>query len=83
MATIAARLAAAVALCTVIAGTILAQTTPPSGPTVPPKTLPVPKGGESLVINPTRDECNAGWRPGLRWTRVEFDKFCRQLDISK
>jgi hypothetical protein len=25
----------------------------------------------------------AGWRPGLRWTQVEFDKFCKQLEISK
>jgi len=82
MVAIAARLAASVGLCAVIAGAILAQA-PPSGPTVPPKTLPVPKGGESLVINPTKNECKTGWRPGLRWTKVEFDKFCRQLDISK
>jgi hypothetical protein len=67
----------------VYAGGSLAQTSPPAGPTVPPKTLPVPKGGESLVINPTKDECTAGWRPGLRWTQAEFDKFCRQLEISK
>jgi hypothetical protein len=83
MVIIAARMAAAVALCTVIAGVTIAQTSPPPGPTVPPKSLPVPKGGESLVINPTKDECNGGWRPGLRWPKVEFDKFCRQLDISK
>jgi hypothetical protein len=83
MVTIAARLAATVGLCAVTAGAILAQTSPSTGPTVPPKTLPVPKGGESLFINPTNDECKAGWRPGLRWSRVEFDKFCRQLEISK
>ncbi|HEX5998116.1 MAG TPA: hypothetical protein VFZ16_01765 [Hyphomicrobiaceae bacterium] len=88
MRTTAARWSAAAALCLSIAGTCLAQgpptqTPPAPGPTVPPKTLPVPKGGENLVINPTRDECKAGWRPGLRWTQAEFDKFCKQMNISK
>jgi len=82
MVTIAARFAATVVSCAVIAGASLAQS-PPPGPTVPPRTLPTPKGGEHLVINPTKDECKTGWRPGLRWTKVEFDTFCRQLDISK
>jgi hypothetical protein len=79
MVTILTRLVAIIGL---YAGGALAQT-PPTGPTVPPKTLPVPKGGESLIINPTTDECKVGWRPGLRWTQAEFDKFCRQLEISK
>ena len=83
MFTTAARLAATVVLCAVIAGESFTQTSPLPGPTVPPKTLPVPKGGESLVLNPSKDECKAGWRHGLRWTRAEFDKFCRQLEISK
>jgi hypothetical protein len=78
-----ARLAVATALCVGVAGVILAQTTPLPGPTVPEKSLPVPKGGESLVLNPTKDECKGGWRPDLRWTREEFDKFCGQLEISK
>jgi hypothetical protein len=65
------------------AGGALAQTAPPAGATAPPKTLPVPKGGESLVINPTTDQCRAGWRPSLRWTKAEFEGFCRQLKISK
>jgi hypothetical protein len=83
MVTIAARLAAAIALSVGVAGVILAQTSPPPGPTVPEKSLPVPKGGESLIINPTKDECKGGWRPDLKWTKEEFDKFCRQLAISK
>jgi hypothetical protein len=71
-----------------IACTILAQAPPAPGPTVPgpttpEKSLPVPKGGENIVINPTGAECKAGWRPGLRWTREEFDAFCRQFEISK
>jgi hypothetical protein len=78
-----ARLAAAVAFSVGVAGAALAQTSPPPGPTVPEKSLPVPKGGESLVINPTKDECKAGWRRDLKWTKAEFDKFCRQLEISK
>jgi hypothetical protein len=61
----------------------LAQTLPPPGPTAPSKSLPVPKGGENLVINPTMDECKAGWRPGLKWTKEQFDGFCRQMEISK
>jgi hypothetical protein len=50
---------------------------------VPQRTLPVPKGGESMVLNPTQDECKAGWRPGLKWTKAQFDKFCAQMEISK
>jgi hypothetical protein len=83
MVTSAARSVAAFVLLAGCAGASLAQTSQPPGPTAPPKTLPVPKGGESLVINPTRDECKTGWRPGLKWTKEQFDTFCRQLEISK
>jgi hypothetical protein len=76
----ATRLVAIVAL---LAGECLAQTSPAPGPTMPRKSLPVPKGGENIVINPTTDECKAGWRPELKWTKDEFDNFCRQLKISK
>jgi hypothetical protein len=79
----AAKLAAGVFLCVGIPGAMLAQTSPPTGPTAPPKTLPVPKVGESVVIKPTKDECRAGWLPSLRWTKEEFDRFCRQMKISK
>jgi hypothetical protein len=79
----AAGLAATLAVFMCTGGAIVAQTSPSPGPTAPPKSLPVPKGGESLVINPTKAECKAGWRPDLRWTKGEFDKFCRQLEISK
>jgi len=64
-------------------GAIFAQTSPLPGPTVPAKTLPVPDGGESLVINPTTGECRARWRRDLRWTREEFDKSCAHLGLSK
>jgi hypothetical protein len=83
MVTTSARLAAAGALCLGVAGTCLAQTSPSPGPTVPPKTLPVPKGGDNMVLNPTQQECKTGWRPGLKWTKEQFDKFCVQLQISK
>ncbi|HEY7465778.1 MAG TPA: hypothetical protein VIB47_03730 [Dehalococcoidia bacterium] len=79
----AVKLAAAFVIHVDVAGAILAQTSSPPGPTVPEKSLPVPKGGENLVLNPTLNECRAGWRPGLRWSKVEFDKFCRQMEISK
>jgi hypothetical protein len=66
----------------------LAQTSPPPGPTVPDKAipekmLPVPRPGDDMVLNPTLEECRAGWRPGLKWTKAQFEKFCTQLDISK
>ena len=77
MVTTGTRLVTAVVLWAVIACTILAQTPPSPGPTVPEKPLPVPKGGESIVINPTAAECEAGWRPGLPWTKEQFDAFCR------
>jgi hypothetical protein len=79
----AAKLAAAIALCIGLAGAVVAQTSPPPGPTAPEGSLPVPKAGENLVLNPTRDECKAGWRPGLKWTKKQFDQFCRQMEISK
>jgi hypothetical protein len=83
MVTTATRLVATVAMWAVIACAILAQTPPKPGPTVPEKSLPVPKGGENIVINPTAAECKAGWRPGMRWTKEQFDAFCRQFEISK
>lgn len=59
-----------------------AQTSPTPGPTnpTPPPGL---KPGSDLVINPTIDECDKGWRPDLKWTRDEFDAFCTQLKTSK
>ena len=77
------RLIVAAALWALIAGAILAQEKPSPGPTVPGKTLPVPKAGEDLVLNPTLEECKAGWRRGMKWTKDEFDKLCTQLKISK
>jgi hypothetical protein len=78
-----ARLVAAGALCLGIAGSCLAQTSPAPGPTVPPKTLPVPKTGDNMLVNPTQEECKAGWRPELKWSKEQFDKHCAQLEISK
>jgi hypothetical protein len=83
MVTNAVKVAVVVALCAGVAGAILAQTGPPTGPTVPGQAALGPKIGESLVFNPTLDECRVGWRPGLRWTRKEFDTFCRQFKRSK
>jgi hypothetical protein len=88
MVTTATKFTAPVILWVVVACTGLAQAPPQPGPTVPgpvtpEKPLPVPKGGGSIVINPTAAECKAGWRPELRWTREEFYGFCRQFEISK
>ena len=78
-----ARLATTLAFCVSFASAGLAQASQSPGPTVPPKSLPIPKRGDNLVINPTVDECRKGWHPGLKWTKKQFDGFCSQLKISK
>jgi hypothetical protein len=83
MVTTATKLGVSAVIWAGTACTLLAQTAPAPGPTVPPKSLPVPKAGDNIVLNPTVAECKAGWRPGLRWTREEFEAFCRQFKISK
>lgn len=86
MVTTAIKLGAPAVIWTAMACAILAQTPKTPGPTVPgpsERPLPVPKSGETIVINPTSAECKAGWRPGLRWTQQEFAAFCRQFEISK
>ena len=55
----------------------------PMNPT-PPQTSNVQSHpSATIVINPTVDECNAGWSPSLRWTAEQFDLFCGQLRSSK
>ena len=80
MVTILTRLVAIIAL---YVGEGLAQTSPLPGPTVPVQMLPVPNGGESLVINPTKAECDAWWRRDFRWTREEFDEACARFEVSE
>jgi hypothetical protein len=59
-----------------------AQTSPAPGPTNPAPN-PLAKPGADLVINPTTEECEKGWRPGLKWTREQFENFCTQIRTSK
>lgn len=78
--TIAAVLAVAAIPCARIAA---AQQTAP-GPTNPtPAPNPLSKPGTDLVINPTNEECQKGWRPGLKWTKEQFETFCTQMKTSK
>jgi hypothetical protein len=56
-----------------------AQTSPPT--TAP--TNPQSKGGATIVVNPTEDECKRGWQAGMRWTKPQFDEFCTKLKASK
>ena len=66
------------------AGPALAQTSPTPGPTNPnPESNPLSKPGTDLVINPTTEECEKGWRTDLKWTREQFDAFCVQMKTSK
>lgn len=61
-----------------------AQISPTPGPTNPaPAPNPLAKPGSDLVINPTAEECAKGWRPGLKWTREQFETFCTQIRTSK
>lgn len=61
-----------------------AQTSPTPGPTNPtPAPNPLSKPGTDLVINPTNEECQKGWRPGLKWTQEQFEAFCTQMKTSK
>ena len=61
-----------------------AQKAPTPGPTNPaPPPNPLAKPGTDLVINPTANECRKGWRPGLKWTKKQFETFCREMRTSK
>jgi hypothetical protein len=74
-------LAGAVIVCTPFAST---QTSPTPGPTNPaPQPNPLAKPGSDLVINPTTEECKQGWRPGLKWTKEQFEKFCTEMKTAK
>ena len=76
--------AAAAATAILAAQPVYAQTSPTPGPTNPvPQPNPLSKPGTDLVINPTADECEKGWRPGLKWTREQFETFCTQIKTSK
>jgi len=77
--TLVAILAVAAVPCARLAG---AQTSPTPGPTNPAPN-PLSKPGADLVINPTTEECEKGWRPGLKWTQEQFEAFCTQMKTSK
>ena len=79
--TLVAILAVAAVPCARLAG---AQTSPTPGPTNPsPAPNALSKPGADLVINPTTEECEKGWRPGLKWTQEQFEAFCTQMKTSK
>ena len=82
-AAVGATLLAAATLSGVTAG--YAQTSPTPGPTNPAPAQPNPlaKPGSDLVINPTTEECQKGWSPGVKWTKEQFEAFCQQMRTSK
>jgi hypothetical protein len=54
----------------------------PPKPTKPPPAEPTrPQTG--IVINPTAEECQAGWNSGLAWTKEQFESFCAKLKAAK
>ena len=67
-----------------IATAALAQTQPQPGPTIPPPTTStLGKPGTDMVINPTTEECRAGWNANLKWTKEQFESHCEQMKASK
>ncbi len=60
-----------------------AQQGPSTGPTNPIPPNPMSKDGATMVINPTKAECQRGWQPGMRWTAEQFAEFCNKLGASK
>jgi hypothetical protein len=69
-------------LLAALATTALAQTQPHPGPTKPPPTTsPLSKSGTD--INPTTEECRAGWNGDLKWTKEQFESHCEQMKASK
>lgn len=62
-----------------------AQTSPTPGPTnpAPAQSNPLAKPGSDLVINPTTEECQKGWSPGVKWSKEQFEAFCQQMRTSK
>ena len=58
--------------------------TPTPSPSGPPGMVPPPATtGQTIVVNPTDEECNRGWSPDLRWTQSEFEQFCTRMRTSK
>jgi hypothetical protein len=61
-------------------GGAAAQTQPAPGPTNPPPvTSSAEKPGAEPVIDPTDEECRAGWTPTAKWTKQEFEDRCARL----
>jgi hypothetical protein len=60
----------------------LGQGPPKPSPTKPPPPEPTrPQTG--IVINPTAEECQAGWNSSLAWTKEQFESFCAKLKAAK
>lgn len=61
-----------------IASTAIAQTSAPV--TAPQTNQP---GQQTIVVNPTVDECATGWNSNLKWSQTQFDQMCATLSRSK
>jgi hypothetical protein len=60
----------------------LGQGAPKPGPTNPPPAQPV-RPQTDIVINPTAEQCQAGWNASLAWTKEQFESFCAKLRAAK
>jgi hypothetical protein len=78
------RIMAVAASMVVVGGLVLAQTSPMPGPTRPePAHGPLARADVDIVVNPTLEQCRAGWNPTLRWTRDEFQAHCAKMQTAK
>jgi hypothetical protein len=73
--------AAAASIVVLTGGLALAQTSPTPGPTKPEPT-PAPMA-KDIVLNPTLEQCRAGWNPSLKWTREKFEAQCGRMKAPK
>jgi hypothetical protein len=80
----AMRIMAVAAAAVVMGGLVLAQTSPTPGPTRPePAPGPIAQADRDIVVNPTLEQCRAGWNPTLRWTRDGFQAQCAKMHAAK
>ena len=78
------RIVVVAAAMVVVGGLVLAQTSPTPEPTKPePAPGPVARAGRDIVVNPTLEQCRAGWNPTLRSTRDEFKAHCAKMQTAK
>jgi len=67
-----------------LSAAVVAQTSPTPGPNRPEQApSPLSNPGADMMINPTDEQCRAGWNEQLKWTREQFESYCAQMKSAK